>query len=347
LELGLGRLRRTGYFESAEMAGLFRDSTRNLLYPALRLPDAPANRLGGLLGYDSKAAAAGGNDELTGFLDVRLVNMFGTARDFDFAFENRGQGEREARLAYVEPWLLGLALGVRLELDFLQQDTLFWEWNRAVVFFQDFGFHSRLEVSLGSQENSDQIAGFQTQAIRSGLKLILDWRDRVPLTSSGRRWEGGLTGWRRDTGDSSYYVTQARVTAEEWILLAARWGLKLGLRAASNLPLEGRFNRGELFYAGGAKSLRGYREREFLTNAYALTSAEMQFWLGRRGRLFGFGDPGLVNRLEGQYHWRRVLGYGAGIELSQGEWSMAVSYALNPDRGPGDGLLHLGVDNRF
>ena len=69
--------------------------------------------------------------------------------------------------------------------------------------------------------------------------------------------------------------------------------------------------------------------------------------MGRRGRLFAFAAPGLINRLVGEYYWRHALGYGAGVELSKGEWSIAISYALNPDRGPGNGLLHVGVDNRF
>jgi outer membrane protein assembly factor BamA len=342
LKLGVKRLSRTGYYESAELAGLFRDSTRNLIYPALRLPDLQGNRVSGLLGYDSRS----GGGKLTGYVDLHLINLFGTARDLDFTFDSRTGDEREARLAYVEPWILKLPVGLRVELDFLQQDTLFWEWNRNLVFFQDLGFNSRMEVRLGDQQNSDAVAGLQTHAIRSGLRLLFDGRDRVPLPASGYRAEMGATGLRRELGDSLYYLIQLTGVAESWIPLTSRLGLKLGLHAATNLPLS-HVNRGELYYVGGANSLRGYREREFPTNAYAFGQAELQTWLGRRGRLFAFADPGLVNRLVAKYSWREVLGYGAGIELSKGDWSLSLSYALSPERAVGDGLLHVGVDNRF
>ena len=349
LEQGLTRLRRTGYFESVDRSGLFRDSTRNLLYPSFRLPDARANRVGGVLGYDSKAPK---ENRLGGYLDVHLINLFGTARDFDFGFESRTQTEREARLAYVEPWLLHLSLGLRLELNYLQQDSSFWEWNRNAVFFQDLGFKSRVEMGLGLQDNYEAAVPSvssrrQSEAIQSSIRLIIDNRDRVPLTFSGYRTEIGFTGWRREEGDSSYFVVQSQWSGETWLPFSQKGGLKLTLRSATNLPLKGRFNRGELYTVGGSRSLRGYREREFLTNAYALGDAEFYTWLNRRSRLFAFISPGLVNRLEGDYYWRQVLGYGAGIELAKGDWSLAVSYALNPERSFGDGFLHMRVDNRF
>ena len=342
LDLGLKRLRRTGYFESAELAGLFRDSTRNLIYPALRLPDLQGNRLSGLLGYDSKA----GGEGLTGYIDMHLINVFGTARDFDFNFDNRAGNEREVKAVYVEPWLLNLPLGVRLEAGFLQLDTLFWEWNRSVILFEDLNFTSRLEVELGDQENRDLILDFHTHAIRSGLKLIFDNRDRVPLTVSGYRAEVGVAGLHRDTSGGSYYLAQGSGAVESWLPFNSRLGVRLGLRAANNYPLN-HINHGELFFVGGANSLRGYQEREFSTNAYVLSQVELQTWLGRRGRVFAFTDPGLVNRLAGTYSFRPVLGYGVGVELSKGDWSVSLSYALSLERDYSNGLLHIGLDNRF
>ncbi len=355
IERGLQRLRRSGYFDSAEWTGMFRDPARNVLYPQLRLPDARVNTVGGLLGYDTEAAD--GASSLTGFLDVRLVNILGTARDLSFTFDNRTGYEREVQAAYVEPWILGLPVGARAEFGFLQQDTLFWEWNQDLVFFRDLNFNSRVEASFGAQGNNDALAGLGTRAWRSGVRLLFDGRDRAPFTRAGYRADAGLTGLRREledtgeagaagAGDSTYYLVQAVVAGEVWRPLGARAGMRLGLRAATNWPLD-RLNRGEIHYVGGTRSLRGYREREFQTNAYALGDAELYLWAGRRGRLFAFASPGLVNQLTGAYDPRGVLGYGSGIELSQGDWSMLLSYALNPDRTFGDGLLHIAVENRF
>lgn len=353
LERGLQRLRRSGYYEEADWIGLYRDPARNVLYPLLRLPDARVNTVGGLLGYDSEAAD--GASGLTGYLDARLVNLLGTARDFTFAFDNRTGREREVRATYVEPWILRLPVGVRFEFGFLQQDTLFWEWNQDAVFFRDLNFVSRLEASFGAQANRDVAADRATRAWRSGIRLVLDGRDRASFTRSGYRADAGLTGLRRELEaasgsaageDSTYYLAQAAAAVEFWRPLGERLGMRLALRAATNWPLD-RQNRGELHDVGGARTLRGYRERQFRTNAYAVGDAELHLWTGRRGRLFSFVSPGVINNPGARYDGRGVLGYGAGIELSQGDWSLSLSYALNPERTPGDGLLHVAVENRF
>jgi outer membrane protein assembly factor BamA len=351
IDKGLARLRRQGYFESVEAQGLFRDSLRNVIYPVLRLPDAPTNTIGGLLGYDSEAASG---TRLTGFLDVRLLNMRGTARDFEFTFDARTGREREARLYYTEPWIFGLPLGARYEGRFLQQDTIFREWNQSLFVFRDLDFVSRLEAEFGAQANRDFLSETGTIALLSGVRILYDSRDRVPFTRSGWRGHAGVTGLRRTLqddpaaggGDSLYYLAQLRIAGERWTPLTPRVGVKTGVAAATNLPLN-RLNPGELFDVGGARSLRGYRERQFQTNAYAISDAELQFSVGRRGRLFGFVSPGVVNNPVGRYDLRRVLGYGTGMEIAQGDWSVALTYALNPERSLGNGYLHAAVENRF
>ncbi len=348
IEQGVRRLGRTGYFEAAEWAGLYRDSVRNALYPALRLPDAKVNTVGGLLGFDSEAEGGG---RLTGFVDVRLFNLRGTARDLEFSFDDRDGNEREARAAYTEPWLFGLPWGARWEGSFLQQDTSFQEWDQALFVFRDLGFTGKVEAEFGIQSNRAHASGetVATRAVRSGVRLSRDDRDRAPFTRSGSRASAGVTVVRREFEggiDSSYYLAQAFASWEGWKPLPGRFGLRTSLRGGSNYPLD-RLNRGELYEVGGARSLRGYREREFQTNAWLLGDLEPQFTVGRRGRLFGFVSPGFVNRPTGGYDPQAVLGYGAGMELARGDWSVSVTYALNPDRSPGDGLLHAAVENRF
>ncbi len=351
IERGVERLGRLGYYESVGYPGFLRDSTRHVLYPVLDLRDARASTLGGLLGYDTEAEDDG---RLTGFLDVNLVNIRGTARDFLFAFDGRTSREREARAAYTEPWILGLAVGARWEGRYLQQDTLFWEWQQALYVFRDLDFTSRVEAEFGTQANRDLTLARGSSALLSGVRVLYDSRDRAPFTRAGTRGLAGVTGLRRTLerttpardADSVYYLAQVRMALERWVPLTERLGFRLGGAAATNLPLN-RLDHGELHHVGGARSLRGYRERQFRTNAYALADIELQFSVGRRARLFGFISPGVVNRPVGHYDPQRVVGYGAGFEVAQGDWSVALTYALNPQRTVGNGYLHAAVENRF
>jgi hypothetical protein len=162
----------------------------------------------------------------------------------------------------------------------------------------------------------------------------------------GVRFESKVTGLRRDLGDSSYFLVQGAQTMGLWTN-RGRWVGHLLVSGGGDWPLEARSNRGELFELGGANSIRGFREKEFLTNLYLYGNAEIQFLLSPWSRASVFAVPGLVNRLGGDVHWRRVVGYGVGLEAGGGDWTFGISYALNPGRDPGDGFLHLRVVNNF
>ena len=347
LRLAEGKLARTGYYETVVPAGLFRDSTRNLLYPSLVLSDLKGNRLSGILGYDSEKK---GGDGLNGFMDIHLINLRGTARDLDFTFDSKQTGagvdSKDARLAYTEPWILSSRVGARLNLAASIEDSVYDELRADLTFFQDLDFHSRFLVDLGRQFNHDFAAATRSEADIAGLGFQYDARDRVPATLNGARYSLRVNGVHRDQGDSAYYLVQSVDDFALWANLG-RWVLHTLVSAGGDWPLDSKADRGELFALGGANTIRGFREREFLTDAYAYANLELQFLLAPGSRASLFVVPGLINRLGGDIRWRRVIGYGAGLESGSKDWTFGISYALNPDRAPADGFIHLSVSNNF
>jgi outer membrane protein assembly factor BamA len=348
LRLALARLSRTGYYEAVVPTGLYRDSVRNLIYPGLSLADLKGNRLGGILGYDSEKK---GDDGLNGYLDIHLINLRGTARDLDFAFESRpsgeGAGRKDAKLAYVEPWMLGSRLGARLDLVAAIEDSVYQELRGDLTLFQDLDFRSRVSISLGRQYNRDYFADTRSDAQIAGIGFQYDARDRVPSTLRGARWSARVNAVRRTAADSSRFLAQSLDELGLWANVG-RWVFHSQFTGACDWPLERRPDRGDLFELGGANTLRGYREREFLTDAYAYANLEIQFLLAPGSRAAVFAVPGLIDRIgAGEIWWRRVFGYGAGLESGSKDWTFGISYALNPDRALGDGFVHLRVTNNF
>jgi outer membrane protein assembly factor BamA len=348
LRLAMARLSRTGYYEGVIPTGLYRDSIRNLIYPGLALSDLKGNRLGGILGYDSEKK---GDDGLNGYLDIHLINLRGTARDLDFAFESRpsgaGTGRKDAKLAYVEPWVLSSRVGARLDLAAAIEDSVYQELRGDLTLFQDLDFRSRVFISLGRQYNRDYQADTRSDAQIAGIGMIYDARDRVPSTLRGARWSARVNAVRRAAADSSRFLAQSIDELGLWAN-AGRWVFHSLLVGACDWPLERRPDRGDLFELGGANTLRGYREREFLTDAYVYANLEIQFLLAPGSRAGVFAVPGLIDRPgTGEIRWRRVLGYGAGLESGSKDWTFGISYALNPGRAVGDGFVHLRVTNNF
>jgi hypothetical protein len=352
---GMSRLRRLGYYASVDSVALVRDTERNLLYPVLQVTDDLANRVGGLLGYDSEAE--GSASSLSGFVDVHLVNVRGTARDVDFKFESRpredGKTDREASLIYVEPWLPGLPVGLRLSGSIWLQDSLYDQIDAAAALLLDLDMSARLEITLSRQWSHDFLLMTESEAYAGGMGLKLDHRDRAPFTLSGYRIEVRTQGIRRElsgAGDSSRYLLQGFLRGESFLPLGRRWLLRSLVEAGGDWPRDPLPVRGDRFDIGGAQSLRGYREREFSTALYGFAQGELQYLLAGRGRALLFAAPGLIDRIdpvERTVWWRRVLGYGAGLALGSEAWSVGLLYALNPERRFDDGLLHVTVENRF
>jgi outer membrane protein insertion porin family len=108
----------------------------------------------------------------------------------------------------------------------------------------------------------------------------------------------------------------------------------------------------DLFRVGGASSLRGYRENQFLGSRLAWSSVEYRFLTGGRSFVYGFVDGGYVqvpSRAEaGLVHSEITrVGYGAGVRLDTGIGLLTVGLAL----GEGDTFrtakLHFRLANEF
>jgi Surface antigen. len=107
------------------------------------------------------------------------------------------------------------------------------------------------------------------------------------------------------------------------------------------------YDRSDLFRFGGATSLRGYDEDQFLGNVTLRGLLEYRVQLDRRSYAYAFGDLGYVERpaLRGASATRAWHpGYGLGLQVDTAIGLIRTTYALNPTVAtPADGRLHFGL----
>jgi len=359
LNQAIRKLSRTGYFSDVTQTSLTRDSLKNLIYPLVHLTDLKANQIAGVLGYNNEESVEG--DKLNGFVDLELLNLGGTARDLEFHFAAQNQ-ERQIQFDYREPWIGSLPIGASLFLNLFLQDSVYQETNLGTTLFQDINFNSRYILSFSRQFNEsfftqDTFFDFRdtlilsskkSKALISGIEVSQDWRDKAPATLRGGFVKVKTNGIRREESDTTRFLMQNLAQIQVWLPLSGRIILKSGLAAAVSFPLkESLYNRGDLFYLGGVNTLRGYREREFLTNSYVYGNFELQYLLSSYNRAMLLLDPGLINKPVGEFYWNRVLGYGLGLDMGSKNWVFSIRYALNPERSFGNGLVQVKIENRF
>src|SRR5690606_25796035 len=154
------------------------------------------------------------------YLDIRLINLRGTARDLDFTFDSKrtgeGTGAKEARLAYTEPWIMSTRVGARVDLRVAIEDSVYDERSGEISLFQDLDFRSRYQVAFARQTNRDFASGAGSEADIAGLGFRFDARDRAPGTLNGALLSLRFNGVRRELTDSSYYLVQSINEASLW-----------------------------------------------------------------------------------------------------------------------------------
>jgi outer membrane protein insertion porin family len=112
------------------------------------------------------------------------------------------------------------------------------------------------------------------------------------------------------------------------------------------------FEVSDLYRLGGANSLRGYLEDQFLGNRILWTNFEYRLLLTNRTFGFLFYDTGYylrsaeplsnIEKLEGF-----KTGYGLGFNIETGLGVLKVSFALAKGDTFSKGKIHFGIVNEF
>lgn len=118
------------------------------------------------------------------------------------------------------------------------------------------------------------------------------------------------------------------------------------LGADARILLGEYFDTSDLFRFGGATTMRGYDEEQFLGRIVGRGLIEYRYQLDPTSFAFVFADIGYVDRpiTPGIPELREWLtGYGFGLQYRTPLGLATASYALNPDEGVTRGKVHIGL----
>jgi outer membrane protein assembly factor BamA len=321
----------------------------------LELPvtEPPYTRFQGVLGV------SGPDSRLTGLADLNLSNIAGTGRAAAGRWEGRGDGLTRFALHYREPWLPLVPIGLEGDLQHDVKESQYsytkWEvtgdisWRSQWRFRIGRGGTRAVETGIDrtSQRESFLVAGIEldrrnsalnpTGGFRLGLESRRGTKTYLPPTDSlevrldRTRWHVAAEGYRR--------------FGEKWLgVLRTRFDYL-------DTP-EDSLPRWDLFAVGGAVSLRGYREEQFLTPAAWLVQSEWRWLQDERGSaLYFFADAGFISPAAGgglrDTLNRFLLGSGVGVRQASRLGILGVEYGVARGEGPLDGRIHLRIDAVF
>jgi outer membrane protein insertion porin family len=353
------RLRRLPYIEEVSEPALapLGSDRYDLWFTA---KEARANSFDVVMGY--QPGSAGQKSQVTGLLDLTFQNLFGTGRKARVHWERLSESRMAMELFYEEPWLLGLPLS--LWGNFRQEilDTLYLNRyfsagsNYAVTDLLMLGGSVFQEEVL--PDSMGKVLGYyQSKSLGGALEVSYDVRDSEDNPTRGWYYRSSASAadkeYEADAPQTSFGVRRYEADID--------WSKRLWGRQILNLQMHGRLlQTGErpipqpdLYRLGGSRTLRGYREDQFLGSTIGWAAIEYRLWVDKSSRVYAFFNVGYWERetqaadssfvTQSSWPWGYGLGFRQGTRLG----IIGFDFAL----GEGDRLstakVHFRLINRF
>ena len=360
------RLVNLGYFYEVSPSLLEEGKTPAEIIFNAKVTEARTGRFSGVIGYAPPTTEFEGAPQLTGVIEATETNLWGTGRGANFLWKSGLL--RTLRIGYAEPWAFGKPIKIRLEYSQLEQRNQFTnaESNeRAAAVSVGARFRRLFEGSLGF---SYKRIGFPTDDISLSTTSplipspITDMADPAP--QSGVKY-GVTLGLTRDSRDYFLNPTRGRIDhvafefsrgdfklRKLWIDLRGyfptwrRQVIAVGLHGAAawgdNIPPT------ELFYLGGANTLRGYDEDWFFGPRRVYANIEYRLLVGRTSQFFVFTDLGTVTQVDQPTVFDPLrVGFGFGMRLESKGGLLRMDYGLAEGRSVLEGKIHVNLGTSF
>lgn len=354
------RLLRLGFIR--EVAPELRVNQRGQYVLEVAVTEGNNNTLNGVVGYNPAAGEQRGF--LTGLIDVRLGNLFGTGRQMHVHWEKRGPETQALGLRYYEPWARGYPVHLSAGFQQLLQDTLYVERKfdlsaeapirNRITALAAFARESVVPDSLSALRFN--LPSSQINSVVVGLRF--DSRDEMLNPRTGFFYSTTLaTGRKRVQNDSSAQnFAHKRVTLDLQWLVPTKWPQVLSLAFHGQQVTSGEpvVSITDQIRFGGATTLRGYREEQFRGSRVAWSNLEYRYLLSRYSRAFLFFDVGYFFREEAtpipsvNLQIESVkTSFGLGVRWETPVGIVGMDYGLGEGDGLFNGKVHVSLANSF
>ena len=354
MEDAMRRILSTGYVDQDAPPRPLREPRSALVDMVVHLRDRPSSTIEAAGGWTEGSASSG-------YVEMHLVDILGTARDLDFGI-SQGAAGLQAHAAWKEPWIGPLDLQARVSGD-VSEDTLarILEGNLDLAWTSAAGSTTGLG-GLPAAQRVDRAPGatvFGVEDDEWGTRAGLDWSSSPPpawpvsLFSISNLLEAVQV--VSDTGNTERLRLQTIVQAFHPIGPVV---LHLGANARGIWPLDASAGLSEAQTPGGIRGWRGWPEGSPRTPSWAWAtvaarvgaSLEARWGSSRSGGVEAFFEPGVRALRRPDLSWVASPSWsaGGGAELIFPGWLVELAIAMRDDTPDWtQALLQVRAVNRF
>jgi outer membrane protein insertion porin family len=354
------RLEKLQLFSSVSMPELLVNDDQSVSL-AVKVAEGNPNRFDGIAGY-VPSSVAGAKGYVTGFVDVQFRNILGTGRRVSVRWNRETQTSQEIGIRYREPWIATLPVSAEGGYDQRKQDSTYVRENYDLALETALAENLMVGLALSGNkitptEGYGRTVVGQSSALSIGFSLMYDARNDQVMPTGGSRFQTEYHTGRKEIrtpvrgSEDSRSSTQKLTFDVDYYASPFRnqvFAVLVSARDFRNDAIE--FS--DLFRLGGANSLRGYREGQFLGSRIAWANLEYRLLAGQRSFVFAFFDLGYAfvpQRPEAGLAGDEIRrsGFGAGVRLDTPLGLIGVSLAFGQGDTFSTAKLHLRLVNEF
>ena len=356
-------LRRQDFIKSVSEPLLMYDRKKHYFID-VRYEESPSTSLDGIVGYIPPPANSKEKGYFTGLVNIGIRNLYGTGRKLFIFWQKQDRYSDEFRLAYREPFVLGLPFHADFGLNRLVRDTTYIDWkydlklelplNESLSAYIKFTSRQVAPDSLASR----QLRLPETKSISTESGIDWDLRDNIRNPQRGIRLEVSFSLGQQKNVGPLYLLAEDSLPKNVTIQKAAadfRFFIPTFNRQviSNRIHAEGVATSGDmlrqpdLIWFGGATSLRGFREAQFLGERIAWVNSEYRFLLGPEARFFLFVDNGYLYRKTPSLEEKWLMGYGLGLRFTSPLGILQTEYGMEKGAPFREGKIHFRLINEF
>lgn len=320
----------------------------------LHLEKKEASRFDGILGLLTNED--NGNIELTGDVDLNLVNSFNRGELIGFNWRKLQGNSQDLKLKLAYPYLFNTPFGIDFNFKLFKRDTTFIELNTGLGINYQIRRGEVISVFVTNQSSSLLSRTAIIEQANASLPALGD----VTINSFGVAYQiqrfdyqfNPTKGFGLTTSFSVGRKELKKISALEeefpsiydgvilnstqyngmanlnyFIPIGSRGTIKFGNQSAiissENIYVN------ELLRIGGLKILRGFDEESINASAYSIFTLEYRFLLDRNSYFSVFSDGGYYENHNVDFELSDTpIGIGAGISFETNAGIFTFNYAL-------------------
>ncbi len=314
------------------------------------LEEKNSNNFNGIVGYIPARNAEKGY--YIGNFRLDLGNVFGTGRIFKANWIKEDNNSQDISLYYEEPWIMGHPVNLLGGFQQVLQDSIYIK--RKFTAGAKYNFSGRLyaQLDFGIENVIAEDLGFIHYGVRNSESRY--YRAGVSFNKlnntlnprNGIYYQSFVTEQYRKFESNEDY-NDRKIEAELQSALPLRRNLilhtKLAWKQISNsddsIPVN------EKWYIGGANSLRGYREKQFLAAKITWFNLELRYLFEEMSRIFVFLDGGALQ--DPGSDTIKKYGYGFGMRINTRLGLTGFDFGLGKGDSFSSAKLHFIIQNSF